>query len=231
MPRICLRSCVYAVGALGNSVDGGECMTVKLLSYSKDYMDTLLTAISQCHGKPANAKVLQSVIESGHLSVLEHCQASFVIQCSLAVLGQITRHRHLSFTVKSTRVATFDDYYVPEEIQELRESNNAVAIYYDFVGDSFDEYQRLIELGVSRESAAYLLPKATMTSMVVSGNLRAWLEYLPHRLCSRALPEHRNIAERIASELTVVMPQIFNRELKRCNNGCKERSCNFGGKQ
>lgn len=204
-------------------------MTVKLLSYSKDYMEVLLTAISQCHGKPANAKVLQSVIESGHLSVLEHCQASFVIQCSLAVLGQITRHRHLSFTVKSTRVAEFDNYYVPEDL--ANEGPGTRKQYHDNISWAMAGYNDLIACGVSRESAACLLPKATLTSMVVSGNLRAWLEYLPHRLCSRALPEHRNIAERIASELTVVMPQIFNRELKRCNNGCKERSCNFGGKQ
>lgn len=206
-------------------------MTVKLISYSKDYLDTILGAISQCHGRPANPKVLDSVINSGHLSVLEHAMATFEIQCSLAVLGQITRHRHLSFTVKSTRVAEFDDYYVPEEIYDLRESSDAKAIYFDFVGDSFSEYQKLITLGVSRESAAYLLPKATMTSMYVSGNLRAWLEYLPHRLCSRALPEHRDIAARIHSELTLAIPEIFNRELKRCNNGCKEKSCTFGGKQ
>lgn len=42
-------------------------MTVKLISYSKDYMETILGAISQCHGKPASPKVLQSVIESGNL--------------------------------------------------------------------------------------------------------------------------------------------------------------------
>lgn len=202
-------------------------MSVKLISYSKDYMKILLGAIAQCHGKPANARVLESVIQSNHLSILEHVSATFEIQCSLAVLGQITRHRHLSFTVKSTRVAEFDDYYVPEDI--LGTANG----YY--FGKSMEyamgEYRGLIELGVSRESAAYLLPKATMTSMYVSGNLRAWFEYLPHRLCSRALPEHSVIAERIASELILAIPEIFNRELKRCNRGCTEKSCKFGGKQ
>jgi thymidylate synthase (FAD) len=200
---------------------------VKLISYSHDYMDTLITAISQCHSKPANAKVLESVIQSNHLSTLEHCMASFEIQCSLSVLLQITRHRHLSFTVKSTRVAEFDDYYVPEDV----EGNPGAHLQYHNVIDwAVEEYNDLIACGVSRESAAYLLPKATMTSMVVSGNLRAWLEYLPHRLCLRSMPEHRDIAARIHSELTLAMPQIFNRELRNCGN-CKEKSCNFGGKQ
>ena len=202
-------------------------MTVKLISYSKDYMDIILGAISQCHGKPASPKVLESVISSGHLSVLEHAMATFEIQCSLAVLGQITRHRHLSPTVKSTRVAEFGEFYVPGDV------GGTVNGYY--FGKSMEysmcEYRDLIARGVSRESAAYLLPKATMTSMYVSGNLRAWLEYLPHRLCSRALPEHRLIAERIASELTLAIPEVFNRELKRCNRGCVEKSCKFGGKQ
>ena len=200
-------------------------MSVKLISHTKDYMDVLLCSIGQCHGVTATPKALQSVIESGHLSVLEHCMASFYIECSLAVLGQITRHRHLSFTVKSTRVAEFDDYYVPEDIIGTDEHN----IYLDMIEDSIDEYEGLIVDGVSRESAAYLLPKATMTSMVVSGNLRAWLEYLPHRLCDRALPEHRFIAERIASELTLAIPEVFNRVIKRCTLGCKEKACKFGG--
>lgn len=201
-------------------------MTVKLISYSKDYMDVLLCSIGQCHGVTATPKALQSVIESGHLSVLEHCMASFHIECSLAVLGQITRHRHLSFTVKSTRVAEFDDYYVPNDIKGEHE----LQCYRGGIQDAINDYHGAMKTyGVSRESAAYLLPKATMTSMVVSGNLRTWLEYLPHRLCDRALPEHRFIAERIASELTLAIPEVFNRVIKRCTLGCKEKACKFGG--
>jgi len=202
-------------------------MTVKLISYSKDYLETILGAISQCHGKPANLKVLESVISSGHLSVLEHAMATFEIQCSLAVLGQITRHRHLSFTVKSTRVAEFGGSYdIPSDIQ-----GDNIVYFDNYVNNALDAYDELIDRGVSRESAAYLLPKATMTSMYVSGNLRAWFEYLPDRECNRALPEHRNVAQRIHSELTLAVPEIFNRELKRCNRGCQEKSCTFGGKQ
>jgi len=196
-------------------------MTVKLISYSKDYIKTILCAISQCYGKQATPKVLQGVIESGHTSVLEHSMASFEIQCSLSVLMQITRHRHLSFSVKSTRVAEFNDYYL----------DKFGDTYAEDIMISIDSYKSAINGGVPIESAAYLLPKATMTSMVVSGNLRAWLEYLPHRLCNRALPEHRIIAERIASELSIAMPEIFNRTIKRCTLGCKETSCGFGGKQ
>lgn len=197
-------------------------MTVKLISHSKDYMETILRAISQCYGKQATPKVLQNVIESGHISVLEHSMASFEIQCSLSVLMQITRHRHLSFSVKSTRVAEFDDYYVPEEFKGNKRFN-------DTIDNMMYNRDLLEQTGYSKEDSAYLLPKSTMTSMVVSGNLRAWMEYLPHRLCQRALPEHRIVAERIASELTIAMPEVFNRELRRCGNGCKEKSCNFGG--
>ena len=202
-------------------------MTVKLLSYSKDYMETLLTAISKCHGKPATPSVLESVIQSGHLSTLEHCMCSFDITCSLAVLGQITRHRHLSFTVKSTRVAEFQNFYVPEDIRQTEDEWK----FQDECESNVENYEAMIKQGVSRESAAYLLPKATMTSMVVSGNLRAWLEYLPHRLCSRALPEHNEVARRIYSELVIAMPEVFNRELMRCNQGCKEISCKFGASE
>jgi thymidylate synthase ThyX len=50
---------------------------------------------------------------------------------------------------------------------------------------------------IDYQDLAYLLPQGTMTNMVVTGNFRAWYEYLPKRLCKRAMPEHRKVAEAI----------------------------------
>jgi thymidylate synthase (FAD) len=177
--------------------------------------------MSMCYGKQCTTKGLQKSIEAGHLSLLEHAMATFEIECSLAVLGQITRHRHLSFTVKSTRGAEFDNYVIPEELSEIEHE-----IFDELIGGAINNYEHAIRDNVSLESSAYLLPKATLTKLYISGNLRAWYEYLPKRLCQRALPEHRIIAERIHSELSLVMPEIFADVTAPCDN-CKESSCKF----
>ena len=84
--------------------------TVELISITPNHMELLKTACSQPYGKSVTDKSVKKIIASGHLSVLEHCYASFLVRCSVRVLGQLTRHRHLSFTVKSARGSQFDTF-------------------------------------------------------------------------------------------------------------------------
>lgn len=193
-------------------------MTAKLISYTQDYMPILLRAASQSYQKIASDKVIEHIIQAGHRSVLEHCMATFECAASISVLLQITRHRHLSFTVQSSRGSVLTSY---------RHTGNKIIDADNDV--SMCQYKALINGGVPYEEAAYLLPKAAEYSFVVSGNLRAWLEYLPKRLCKRAMPEHRVLAQEIAQELRYAMPEIFDRDLMACST-CHETSCGFSEK-
>ncbi len=49
-------------------------------------------------------------------------------------------------------------------------------------------YKECIADGLAEQDAAYFLPQGVETSLVVTGNFRAWYEYLPKRLCKRAMP-------------------------------------------
>lgn len=192
--------------------------TARLVSITPNYMELLKLACSKPYGKNVNEKGIQRIIESGHLSVLEHCYASFEVECSVRVLGQLTRHRHLSFTVKSARGSTFDTMIIPMQDKSI-EVPAADCI-------SFQSYLELLKSDVSEEDAAYLMPQGAKTSMVVTGNFRAWYEYLPKRLCNRAMPEHRELAEAILKELSYAAPEIFKNVHLQCDV-CKERSCEF----
>ena len=193
-------------------------MTAKLISYTRDYMPVLLRAASQSYRKIASDRVIEHIIQAGHWSVLEHCMATFECTASVSVLLQITRHRHLSFTVQSSRGSKLTSY---------RHTGNKIIDAGNDV--SMCQYKALLNGGEPYEEAAYLLPKAAEYSFVVSGNLRAWLEYLPKRLCKRAMPEHRELAREIAQELRYAMPEIFDRDLTACST-CRETSCGFSGK-
>lgn len=204
-------------------------MSAELISMTPNYMWLLETACKQPYGNDVNERGIKSIIESGHLSVLEHCYASFLVKCSVRVLGQLTRHRHLSFTVKSARGSTFDIVVIPdgmiafakqhgvsqETIDSMVDKNPMLHAYYDCIKD-----------GLKEQDAAYFLPQGVETSLVVTGNFRAWYEYLPKRLCRRAMPEHRKLAEDIHKLLADAAPEIFDRCMLNCDN-CKERSCEF----
>jgi thymidylate synthase (FAD) len=193
----------------------------ELISITPDYMELLKTACSQPYGKDVTDKSVKKIIESGHLSVLEHCYASFLVKCSVRVLGQLTRHRHLSFTCKSARGSKFDTLETPHF------DFKTDAATYDYLKSiALEPYNLALEAGMKEEAAAYLLPQGARTSIVVTGNFRAWFEYLPKRLCRRAMPEHRELAVLIHQELAKAAPEIFDRTFLNCSN-CIESSCDF----
>ncbi len=191
--------------------------TAMLVSVTPNYMELLKLACSKPYGNDVSDKGIQHIINSGHLSVLEHCYASFEVECSVRVLGQLTRHRHLSFTCKSARGSKFDVLELP---------HGDFAVFKDLSGVAMIPYQKALEEGVPEQDAAYLLPQGVRTSIVVTGNFRAWFEYLPKRLCRRAMPEHRELAEQIHKELAKAVPEVFDRGFMNCLN-CNERSCEF----
>ena len=204
-------------------------VSAKLISITPNYMEVLKTACSQPYGKDVTEKSIKKIIESGHLSVLEHCSASFLVTCSVRVLGQLTRHRHLSFTCKSARGSVFDNYIIPDGLYEFVEKQGVPKEVFDSMIDKYpmlQAYQELIAEGLAEQDAAYFLPQGIETSLVVTGNFRAWHEYLPKRLCKRAMPEHRKLAEAIQKCLADAAPEIFDKNFMNCKH-CTERSCDF----
>lgn len=191
--------------------------TVDLISMTPNYMALLECACKQPYGKDVTAKSIKKIIESGHLSVLEHCYASFLVTCSVRVLGQLTRHRHLSFTCKSARGSRFDTLVNPYTLESVPLGDFNVGRTYNSALNDED---------TKEEQAAYFLPQGVETSLVVTGNFRAWYEYLPKRLCKRAMPEHRKLAEMIQERLADAAPEIFDKNFMNCKN-CTERSCDF----
>lgn len=175
-------------------------------------MSVLKTACSQPYGNKVTPVGIKHIIDSGHLSVLEHCYASFYVECSARALGQLTRHRHLSFTCKSARGSSFNTFIDPAGSLQISQG--------------FQQYLDLLEDGMDYEDAAYWMPQGMQTSLVVTGNFRAWFEYLPKRMCRRAMKEHRNLAMNIHDLLANAAPEIFDRNFMNCKN-CSERSCSF----
>lgn len=203
--------------------------SVNLISITPKYMGVLKTACSQPYGKDVTEKSIKKIIESGHLSVLEHCSASFLVTCSVRVLGQLTRHRHLSFTCKSARGSTFDKVVIPQGMYDFAAKHGVDKECFDkcFVQHPMlEDYHDAIADGLKEQDAAYFLPQGVETSLVVTGNFRAWYEYLPKRLCKRAMPEHRKLAELIQECLAAAAPEVFDRNFMNCKN-CTERSCDF----
>lgn len=189
--------------------------SIRLLSITQHPMDLLKIAAGECYQKKPTDKVIEHIINAGHLSVLEHCSATFEVTCSITTLLQLTRHRHLSFTVQSSRGSELESTYITDHPSIDGEVRRIM-----------EEYKRLIKFGHAKEDAAYILPKAAEYKLVVTGNFRAWFEYLPKRLCQRASKEHQELAQKIFHELILRCPEVFGNVKPNCEH-CKERGCTF----
>lgn len=194
---------------------------VELIDITPDAMKKLALVASVCYQSQPSERVVKKILDMGHWSVFEHCYATFRLKISVACLLQITRHRHLSFTVQSSRFTELKDFYKTGNLD-----------LYNRIKTAMDTYDSMVK-GYGPEDAMYCMPKAAMYEVYVTGNFRAWLEYLPKRMCQRALPEHRAIANEISRILTAKYPDIFGKIGPNCQL-CNEKNCEFasrGGKE
>lgn len=160
-----------------------------------------------------NADYMANILRQGHESVLEHASVTFLVQgVSRALLAELTRHRHLSFSVVSQR---YVDYAGTEPVipPALRGTEGEAQLRSEY-SRAVDRYEELVrELKAAglprkkaREAARAVLPNAAPVDMVVTGNLRAWRDVLRKRWHAAADAEIREFARLILIQLRGIAP-------------------------
>lgn len=190
-------------------------MKIELINYMPDMINTMAKAVSKCYDTEPKETVVKGCIKSKHTSVTEHSMYCFEIsEVSRAFLAQLTRHRHLQFTVRSQRYSDESDfdYVIPPSIKE---NKKAMCLFIDSIVNSRGKYKELIQLAIPKEDARYVLPNATEVKLIVSGNYRAWMEFCELREEKHAQWEIREFAfeiDRLIHEVTPLKPfnELFN---------------------
>lgn len=194
-------------------------MEVKLINYMPNMIDTMAVAVSQCYDTEPKESVVKGCIKSKHTSVTEHSMYCFeVSDVSRAFLAQLTRHRHLQFTVRSQRYSDEKDfnYIIPPSILK---NEKALDCFIESMMLDNECYKKLIQLGILKEDARYILPNATEVKLVVSGNYRAWMEFCKLREDIHAQWEIRNFAFEVDGLIHEVTPLQNFRDLFDYDDG------------
>lgn len=154
--------------------------------------------------------------EQAHWSISEHATATlYFTGVSRAFLAELTRHRHLSFSVESQRFINAGDanivlppavLYSDEETQDrfIWSAIESIKVYEDtqIAFRKLPKKQR-------NEAARGLLPNCVETRMVVTGNLRAWHEVIQRRTQPDADAEIQQVMRLAAQQLRPIAPTIF----------------------
>ena len=171
-----------------------------------------------------NAGYLRHILEVGHLSVLEHGTVTFYLTgVSRSLTHELIRHRHLSYSQLSQRYVPERDaaMVVPDVIADdpqLRELFLAAAsasrqAYTDLLAGLeqrfADEPNTTLRRKQARQAARAVLPNATETRIVVTGNYRAWRHFIAMRATEHADVEIRALAVECLRQLHKVAPNAF----------------------
>ena len=159
----------------------------------------------------------RTLFEQGHFSILEHASATFYLTgVSRALLAEITRHRHLSFSVMSQRFVDESDanIVIPPA---ARGSEKLTWEFENAAAGARHSYRGLVEALLdsglarkqAREAARAVLPNMTETKIVVTGNMRAWHEVIERRTAPDADAEFQQVAGMIREQLQQIAPEVF----------------------
>lgn len=163
-------------------------------------------------------KLINYLIKHKHWSPFEFVDVTFEIVTRRSIAAQILRHKSFSFQEFSQRYSTATEVQQVElrkQGKTNRQSSEDIIENYTLqrdveqhIANSKMLYQKLIEQGVSRETARDVLPLSTETTMYMKGSVRSWIHYIELRCSADTQKEHREIAEGVKSIFVNQFPNI-----------------------
>jgi len=191
-------------------------MTVKLVSVTPDAEQTMayVARVSNPNNQenPNYAKLLGYCIKHNHWSVFEQSFMTLEIETTRGLAAQILRHRSFTYQEFSQRYADSSLLSEKIELPELRRQDtknrqNSIDDIDPFVKQKYEMlmqnhfrdamalYQTMLDEGIAKECARFVLPLATPTRLYMSGSCRSWIHYITLRSANGTQKEHMDIAE------------------------------------
>ena len=191
-------------------------MSVKLISVTPDAEKNMayVARVSNPNNQenPNYAKLLGYCIKHNHWSVFEQRFMTLEIETTRGLAAQILRHRSFTYQEFSQRYADSsmlaDTIPLPElRRQDTKNRQNSIDDIDPFVRQEFQVkmqkhfeegmnlYQEMLEYGIAKECARFVLPLACPTRIYMSGSCRSWIHYITLRSANGTQKEHMDIAE------------------------------------
>jgi thymidylate synthase (FAD) len=169
--------------------------------------------------------LLKYCIKNQHWSIFEHAFLTVEINTSLAIATQILRHRSFTFQQFSQRYADSTELQLELPTPDLRRQDtknrqnstddldyNVKVNLEERIQKHFERslalYNEMLEKGVAKECARFVLPQATQTRLYMSGSIRSWMHYIDLRSAHGTQKEHMEVAEAIRCIFTCQFPTI-----------------------
>lgn len=212
-------------------------MRVILISYTAGPEVVVAAAGRGCYSARSSHEIycdidgdeerIEKQLEIIHGSCLEHASFTFSIEgLSRACTHQLVRHRLASFSQQSQRYTKVSDREVYEP-GSIKADTDRSYIYYKAIDAAFVAYEELLEKGVPKEDARYVLPESVQSNITVTMNARELLHFFGLRCCRRAQEEIRELADQMMRICKCIAPLLFRDAGAQCVQlgYCPEHKC------
>tara|TARA_E500000081_G_scaffold153624_1_gene188413 strand:- start:594 stop:1229 length:636 start_codon:yes stop_codon:yes gene_type:complete len=174
---------------------------------------------------PNVAGLLKYCIKHGHWSVFEQAFMTVEINTTRGLAAQILRHRSFTYQEFSQRYADSSMLGEVIPLPELRRQDDKnrqnsiddidplmvqdfnVKMKKHFV-DGMKLYKEMLDAGVAKECARFVLPLATPTRIYMTGSVRSWIHYIDLRSAHGTQKEHMDVAEGVRGIFTEQFPVV-----------------------
>jgi len=171
------------------------------------------------------AGLLKYCIKHEHWSIFETVSMTLEINTNRGIAAQILRHRSFTFQEFSQRYADTNllspNIPVPDlRRQDTKNRQNSIGdlppgMVEDYqkkidkhFKDSMSLYNNLLDNGVAKECARFVLPLSTPTRLYMTGSCRSWMHYINLRSANGTQKEHQEIALACKSVFNSVFPDV-----------------------
>jgi thymidylate synthase (FAD) len=191
-------------------------MSVRLISVTPEAEKTMgyVARVSNPNNQenPKVAGLLKYCVKHQHWSVFEQAFMTLEIETTRGLAAQIVRHRSFTYQEFSQRYA--DSSLLGETIplpelrrQDTKNRQNSIddvdpftiqkyqILMQEHFKQGMDLYQKMLNDGIAKECARFVLPLATPTRLYMSGSCRSWIHYITLRSANGTQKEHMDIAE------------------------------------
>jgi thymidylate synthase (FAD) len=206
---------------------------------AEEHIAYIARVTSKDQSNPKISGLLKHCAKHGHWSVFENATMSVEVITPLAISIQALRHRSFCFQQFSGRyedqgfmgnytngLPTYKDlFYMPEEarVQDTKNRQNSFVAednsLTDFMWAEFEfaykaaitAYNNLLDRGIAKELARFVLPEGVYTRLYITGNVRSFIHYINVRDDQGVAQwEHVELARAVRSVFATQFPTIYD---------------------
>jgi thymidylate synthase (FAD) len=155
--------------------------------------------------------LLKYCVKHQHWSIFEQAYMTLELNTTRGIAAQVLRHRSFTYQEFSQRYA--DSSLLASKIplpelrrQDTKNRQNSIddvdefrvqkfeMLIQDHFSQAMDLYKNMLDEGIAKECARFVLPLACPTKIYMTGSVRSWIHYIDLRSANGTQKEHMDLA-------------------------------------